>query len=552
MEASSGIDIKSYLFLLKRRWIMIVPIFLVVLAAGEAYCLFWPPTYEASCLVVVQPQKVPGTIIKPTVTTKIEERLQIITQQVLSRTRLTDIIERFDLYPKLRNRVTPDELAEQMRKDITIKISRKNYFTITFIYTNPSKVAAVTNALAAFYVDSNLRIREQDAVGTARFLERELKRMRGQLSEWEKKISAFKAEHIQELPESRQLNIRLLDIAIRDFNNMDWKVQNLRVRTHGYEQDIAEWQRWIEDRKRHDAELRHRGVMAGGGGPAQGESNPEGIKKRIEELRVFYTDDHPDIQRLLRHLKKAEALEAEKKAREEAEARARAKAAGLTEAQAEREKKDKELEKGKQNIRKLQERVAQINTEIRETELAKNKLIEQQAIIQKRIDNAPLVAEKLTDMTRGYEELKTAYQKLHAKWLEARMSANMERTQRGEQFEVVDPAQVPDSPFRPQVRRAIPVSVGLALALSVGLAFGLNYIDVSFTSVNQLERQTGLPVLLVVPPLETHHERAAAARRNIIFGAVFGVVFLFLLGIAGILMTGRGPALKKMVLGLIS
>lgn len=133
----TGINIKSYIFLLKRRWILVAPVFLLVLAGGVAYCLFWPPTYEASCLVVVQPQKVPGDIIRPTVTSKIEERLQIITQQVLSRTRLTEIIERFDLYPDKRNKVTPDELAEMMRRDITIKISRKNYFTITFLYATP-------------------------------------------------------------------------------------------------------------------------------------------------------------------------------------------------------------------------------------------------------------------------------------------------------------------------------------------------------------------------------------------------------------------------------
>ncbi len=546
----TGINIKNYVFLLKRRWILIVPIFLLVLAGGMAYCLFWPPIYEASCLVVVQPQKVPGDIIRPTVTSKIEERLQIITQQVLSRTRLTEIIERFDLYPQMRNKVTPDELAEMMRRDITIKISRKNYFTITFLYPNASTVAAVTNALAAFYVDSNLRLREQDAVGTARFLERELTRIRGQLTDWEKKITEFKQQHLQELPESRNLNIKLMDQMRQDANIMDGKVQNLRVRLHGYEQDIATWQRWIEGLELQKAEQRRKGGTGGMADAQQMDASPEGIKKRIEELRVFYTDDHPDIQRLLRHLKKAEALQAVKDAREKAAAEA--KGEGLVGEQAKRNSVDEELAKGKMSIRKLQDRIEQLNGEIRETERRKNEYLEQVAVIKGRIDNAPAVAEKLTELTRGYEELNTAYQKLHSKWLEARMSANMERTQRGEQFEVVDPAQVPDAPFRPQVKRAIPVTVGLALVLSVGLAFGLSYIDVSFTSTTQLERQTGLPVLMVLPPLETPEEQAAAVRRNMIFGAVFGLIFIFLLGLVGILVTGRGPALKRMFTGMVS
>ncbi|MBU1276034.1 MAG: hypothetical protein KJ720_11710 [Proteobacteria bacterium] len=546
----TGINIKSYVFLLKRRWIMVLPIFLLVLAGGVAYCLFWPPIFEASCLVVVQPQKVPGDIIRPTVTSKIEERLQIITQQVLSRTRLTEIIERFDLYPNMRNKVTPDELAEVMRRDITIKISRKNYFTITFLYANASTVAAVTNAVAAFYVDSNLRLREQDAVGTARFLERELTRMRGQLSEWEKRVTSYKQEHLQELPESRQFNLKLMDQMRQDANIMDGKVQNLRTRLHGYEQDIAVWQRWIEGLEQRRAEAKSRGLQGGGSSQSGGQddASPEGIKKRIGELRVFYTDDHPDIQRLLRHLRKAEALEAAKEAKKKAEAEA----AGLTGEQAKRAAIDAELAKGKMSIRKLQDRIEQINGEIHETETRKNKYLEQVAIVNKRIEAAPTVTEQLHELTRGYEELNTAYQKLHGKWLEARMSANMERTQRGEQFEVVDPAQVPEAPFRPQVKRAIPVTIGLALALSVGLAFGLSYIDVSFTSSLQLERQSGLPVLMVLPPLETAEEQSAAVRRNIIFGAVFGVIFLFLLGLVGILVTGRGPALKQMLMGLVS
>ncbi|MFH2125752.1 MAG: hypothetical protein ABIK12_04500, partial [Pseudomonadota bacterium] len=190
--------------------------------------------------------------------------------------------------------------------------------------------------------------------------------------------------------------------------------------------------------------------------------------------------------------------------------------------------------------------------EFREPEMRKNHYLEQAELIRKRIDNAPAVTEQLSELSRGYEELNTAYQKLHAKWLEARMSANMERTQRGEQFEVVDPAQVPDAPFRPQVKRAIPVTLGLALALSVGLAFGLSYIDVSFTSTFQLERQSGLPVLMVLPPLTTQEEQAAVLRRNIIFGAFFGVIFLFLMGLVGILVTGRGPALKRLFTGMVS
>ena len=205
MEAqqTSTIDIRKHLFILRRRWVLSATVFILVLGMGIGYCLFWPRVYQATALVVVQPQKVPGDLVQATVTTKIEERLQIITQQVLSRTRLTEIMDRFKLYPGLRGKMAPDDLAERMRKDISIQITRKNYFTITFNYTDPKATAAVTNALASFYVDSNLRLREEDAVGTARFLARELARMKEELRVWEEKITAFKEKHLHELPESQ-------------------------------------------------------------------------------------------------------------------------------------------------------------------------------------------------------------------------------------------------------------------------------------------------------------------------------------------------------------
>ncbi|MCF8034412.1 MAG: hypothetical protein K9K66_18445 [Desulfarculaceae bacterium] len=443
--------------------------------------------------------------------------------------------------------MTPDELAEKMRDDITIKISRKNYFTITYIYTDPATVAAVTNALAAFYVDSNLRLREQDAVGTARFLERELKRIRGQLDEWTKRIATFKEEHIQELPESRSLNIDLMRQARSDAYLNGQNIMKLRTRIAYYEGIIQTRMQWIKDRKAQDKAMQARG-LGGGGGTSEDESSAKGIRKRIEQLRVFYTDDHPDIQRLLRHLKKAEVIEAEK----EAKKRAKAKLAGLTAAQAQQAQADEEMNETKNLITKYKKRIAETNKEIRQNQIEMNNATEQAQIIQKRIDNAPIVQEQIEKMSRGYQELQTAYQKLHTKWLEARMSANMERTQRGEQFEVVDPAQVPESPFRPKVQRAIPVSLGLALAFSVGLALGLNFIDTSYTSVNQLERQTGLPVMIVVPALSTPEEISAKRRQFSILLAIYGVIFVFLIGLTGILMTGRGPALKRMVSGLWS
>lgn len=540
------IDISKYLAILKRRWVLAVSVFLAVLAVGVFYCLFWPPIYQATCLVVVQPQKVPGDIIRTTVTSKIADRLQIITQQVLSRTRLTEIIDRFDLYPDAKGKATPDDLAEKMRKDITIKITRENYFTITFIYNDPKLVAAVTNALAAFYVDSNLRIREEDAVGTARFLTREMERMRAQLREWESRVTDFKLQHLHERPSAREENLSLLSQLNLKIGSLVEAIQKERTRLTYTEVQLGEEQWRLESLKLQRAELLRRGAAPSSEG--DDESDPEALRARIERLRVQYTEDHPDIQRALRQLARAE--EAQKlrlrKMLEEAKLK------GISAEEATAQAADLQMASVRQSLERISGYIAEAKKNIAHFQEDQAAVQAQIAQVQTWIRNAPKVQEELTELTRGYEELNTAYQKMHGKWLEAKMSANLERTQRGEQFEVVDPAEVPDQPYQPDVKRVVPFSLGLAMALGLGLSFGLAYLDTSFTSVSQMEELSSLPVLVVVPPLETYGEIETKRRNMALLGALYASLFLFLLGLVAVLALGKGSAVKKMILSLVS
>lgn len=540
---TGGIDLKKYLFILKLRWIMVATVFVVILSGGVAYCLFWPPLYEATSLIVVQPQKVPGDIIKPTVTTKIEERLQIITQRVLSRSRLTEIIERFDLYPKLRQRSTPDELAEVMRKDITIKITRKNYFTVSFLYLDAQTVAAVTNSLAAFYVDSNLRLREEDAVGTARFLNRELERMRNQLREWETKIADFKQKHLQELPETVDKNVSLMQQVRNQIAHVERTIQAEWTRITYIEHELgAEQHREQKIKLERAMVMKKGGVMAGGGDEGQSaESNPKVIKAELKRLLTIYTPQHPDVVRLKLLLKQAEA----EQARKQAESRASGEELENLEEQA----SDLAMDAAKQSLQRLANNIAEAKLRKAQLEAERDELYKKLEMIQQRIDNAPKVGEALGELTRGYDELKDAFQKLHSKWLEANMSANLERTQRGEQFEVVDPAEVPEQPYQPNVKRAIPMSLALAAGLAFGLAFGLSYLDTSFTSVEQAERMTSLPVLVVVPPLYTREEIHTRRRKLSMLVSVYSVIAFFLLALVGVLVSGRGADLKRYITG---
>lgn len=542
---STAIDIRKYLFILKRNWMISSATFLVALTIGVVYCLFWPPVYQASCLVLVQSQKVPSNLVQALVTTQIQERLQIITQQVLSRTRLTEVIERFNLYPKVRDTMTPDQLAQYMRKDISISISRQNHFTISFLYPEPQTVAAVTNALAAFYVDSNLRLREEDAVGTARFLTREMERIRNQLREWEGKITEFKEKHLHELPEDKDKNIQLLDQLQKNESSVQFLIQTELGRIQSAEAEMGKINTSIQGLAIQRAQVKKGGASLSQGDEEE-EKSAKGLRKRIDELRLRYTDQHPDIQRrekMLEYLEKAEKIkEAERQAAITAGKELEPKeedafdlqVSGLKEAIA---RQAQIIEVAKKRVQEFHERLQAVHEE---TDLT-----------QRRIENGPAVGEKLAELTRGYETLQTAYEKLQGKSLDANLAANLERTQRGEQFEVVDPAEVPDEPYLPNVKKVIPAAFGLGLILALGLAFALDFIDNSFTSVEQTERLTKFPVLVVIPRLDTEAERAWRRRRLTVAVAIFSGWFFIQLMLVALLASGRAQALKQLLLKYI-
>lgn len=548
-QATPSIDLRKYLFVLKRRAVLSATIFLLAVTLGAAYCLFWPPMYQSSCLVLVQPQKVPTELVQATVTTKIQERLQIITQQVLSRSRLMEIIERFNLYPEMRDKLTPDELAQFMRKDISIKISQKNYFTIEYLYSDAQTVAAVANALAAFYVDSNLRLREEDAVGTARFLTRELERMKGQLQEWESKITDFKEQHLHELPDAQEKNLYILGQYQNKDAQLAGTLQAERTRMNTLEQDLATEQFRESQLAINRAELERRGGAGGGAGVKnQEETSSKAIRKELDRLLVIYTDKHPDVVRLKAHLAKAEAAEAEKRAQKLAQLAAKGQKPNAEDLNPDQVELD--------SIRASRERIAARTreTQARIDELVKERdeVATQIDTVRKDIQNGPAVAEKLIELTRGYEALKVAYEKLQAKALDANLSANLEHTQRGEQFEVVDPAEVPDSPARPSVKKTLPAALGIGLALALGISLGLNFLDTSFTSVENMEHMGSFPVLVVIPPLNTAAELARKRYWNTVLAAIYGSYTMLLLGLLAILLTGRGPALKKMIMSVLA
>src|SRR5437867_797607 len=203
----------------RRKWLAIVT-FAAPFSVAVGGVTSLPNIYQATATVLVDRQQVPETFVQPTVTSALETRLQTISQEILSRSRLESLITRFGLYPDLRNRVSAEEVIERMRGDIKLELKGVEArgqreatvaFAIKYLGGDPQTVAQVTNTLASFYIEENLKVRERQATGTAAFLKVQLEETKKRLDGQERLVSEFKRRYVGELPQQMETNLAALE-----------------------------------------------------------------------------------------------------------------------------------------------------------------------------------------------------------------------------------------------------------------------------------------------------------------------------------------------------
>lgn len=480
INPEKNFTLDEYLEILRRRmWYIIIP-FILVIAGASIYSLLAPREYKASTLVLVSPQSVPENMVQATVTSKVEERLQSISQEVMSRTRLETIISEFRLYENKHKNLSKEELVELMRKNIEVELpSRKSekagFFAISFINDNPNIAAAVTNRLSSLFIEENLKIREQQATGTTEFLTNELTAAKARLDQMEASVTDYKRRYMGGLPEQRDTNLKILE---------QMQMQNQR---------ISESLRAAQDRKlfiqkqMSDMEMPASMPVASGSGKenpylnsssmavnAGGtyETKKDLLKKELEDLRTKYTESHPDV------------IAARKKLAN--------------------------LEKHKDTFDiKADPRYKELQNQLTLTSLEIERLTDESASISSqankylgRIEQTPAREQDMAALLREYESTKIAYETLLKKSQDAQQAENLEKRQKGEQFRIIDPARVPEKPFSPNIPKIMLIALLAGLAGGLVVAFIREQMDRSFYDSADVEVALGIKVLATIPKIE--------------------------------------------------
>lgn len=382
------LELKDYVeILVRHKWFFIIPFVIISMMAG-AYAKWAPRIYQATTLILVeQQQQAPNPYyVQPTVTESMQNQLQTVEERIKSRTFLETIVEEFNLLAEPQKKPSLESVIQSLRKRIVVKVTgtldQARAFRISFEDRDPVMAMKIVNRLTTLFIERSLQQREEVALGTISFLDRELERLQRQLKQQEREVSEFRTSHLIMLSEDLSSG-GAASTSITDSDNLVLLYSSLR------------------------------------------------------QLRLKYTDDHPEIITL-----KAKIAEIE---------RNKSKMGGTAPVEAQSSRAGAEI--------------------------------------------TPQVAQQLSELTSAYEATQREYQSLLDKRLQAELAAAMESTQKGLRFQVLDQARIPEGPIKPQRPTILLVGLLIAISAGVGLVVAMDYFDTSFYKIEDLEGFTELPVI---------------------------------------------------------
>ena len=505
MSENRELSMDDYLAMLRRRLKVILIPALLAPIAGFLVSYAFSPKYTSQSTVLVEGQKVPDSYVTPVITADFTQRVQTLSQEVRSPTRLRPVIESLGL-------VKPDDenkLIEEIQQNMSVEpvitsmssaasgagisgAKKKKPsatdepvpgFNVNYTDSNAERAQKICNAMTSLIVDENLRERAAIAQGTNEFLSRQLDEAKRALDEQDAKLANFKKQYMGQLPTDTDNNMRML-MSLNSQLDATTQTLNRAQQDKAYTesmlaQQTAAWK------------------------AAQVTTNPQTLDQeltqlqgQLRQLQARYTDDYPDVIKV-----KADIAEVEKK-RKENNAAATAASAG--------ESTEKANVPEPPEIRQMQLQIHQYQSVIDQATADQKRLQGSIGVYQSRTAMSPNVEEQYKLLTRDNDNAQALYKDLLAKKSSSGLAYNMETQQEGEQMHIMSPAGLPDSPSFPN--RPIFAAGGLGVGLGLGLiiAIFLEFSDKSIRTAKDAAAVMDLPLLISVPWLGEEAVEAAA------------------------------------------
>jgi len=518
-QAPEGFNLQHYLGVARRRHFhFLIPLFIGWVAVWGASWIL-PPRYKSGTLILVEQPTMPKDYVTPNVNDDLQERLQSITQQILSRTRLLHIIDDLKLYAADRPRTSPDELVERMRKDIQIELVRDAHnqitaFNVYYSAREPYVAQQVTSQLTNLFINENLEVRQQQSEGTTKFMEGQLETARQTLSAQEEKIREFKALHVGELPAQLATNLQILG-GMQSQLQAEEDSLNSAKQQHVYLQSLVDQYRALQG-----------SAKTSDGAPlglAAIDQELEKLKAQLADMSSHYTDRHPDVRKLKDQIATTEKMRAQ------AVAGVNAKSDGSTATQSASATNAAADLRDASPMVQLKGQLQANETEVANRERAIAALKAKISEYQARLNEEPVREQQLADLTRGYDQSKASYDELLKKKNDSAMATSMELLQQGERFRILDPPSLPAKPDFPDRLKLCGMGLGVGLALGVVVAGAFEMIDDRVYSETEIKALLPVPVISEVPMIVTAADEQVNKRKMWLGWAVGGFVAVTIL-----------------------
>jgi polysaccharide biosynthesis transport protein len=544
---------------LKRRRRPALGVGLAVILASIITALFWPATYQSTGTILIEQQELPSDLVQSTITSYADQRIQIISQRVMTTDNLLQIIQRFDLYPRLRKLEPREKLLERMREDVHFQMisaevmdprqgraTKANIaFAVSYDSRSPELAARVANELVTLYLNENVKSRRQQSANAATFLNDEADRLEKTVEAQQTVIAAFKDKHIHTLPDQSVINSQLVEREREELRDVDTQLRALDQQATFLDAQLAQ----ISPSSQVYTTTGER-VLS----PAD---RLKFLRTEYARLSGIYTPEHPDVLRTKREI---DALEKSVGAVDSSNDLARQ----LEEAQEQLVLARQRYAPDHPDVLKLERQVAALTEDIAElpntavpeniptpdnpayieiksqrqsTDAQRKSLQEKRTQLQTSIDEterwqaaSPAVERDYTDLVRELENDQLKYREVRQKQMGAKLSENLEDEQKGERFTLIDPPLVPQIPSSPHRGLIIGLGMFLALVSGLGTAFTLDSSDGSVRNRRDLESLLHVAPLAIVPRIVTAGEKLTyLKRRRVALIGAAGVLVLALI-----------------------
>jgi uncharacterized protein involved in exopolysaccharide biosynthesis len=550
-------DIRNFI---RRRKKSVFITFFLFLLLGLTIAIVLPPIYQSQTTILIEEQQIPEQYVQSANPGYVEERIEMISQQVLARDKLIQIINQYNLYPELRDKHTMTEIVNKMRRDIFLEniqaplINRRTSksiistvaFTLSYEGKNPESVQKVTNRLASLYIEADSRKRTEAATNTENFLNEELSKLKRQMHVQETKISKFKKSNLNQLPEYTGSNLQAI-------SRLEEQRQRIEMQLRS-----AEEKNIMLQGKLATVDPLSPIIIDGEKVASNPKTRLKALYLELISLQSIYSVKHPDIKKIKREINeleneigKSDAYVAKVKRLMYTKNQLALKNAELgsnhpdvviltKEEQILSQEVDKiAAQQETVNISKekpdnplyinLQAQIATTEADIKSFKQALQKNDSEITKYYKRIENAPRVEKEYNELLREFETIRVKYREISDKVMAAKSSKELDKTDAGEKFIIKTKAYFPEKPFKPNRLGISILAFIVALGASIGFASIRESVDHSLNTTDQIKGVTSIPVLSVISYIVTKEDKRAK-RLKILFWSL-GIIMAFVLSL---------------------